>query len=206
MDGDKAPKTRRDGKVLNPQTGEWVSRRYAKKQGILEQAYKETQKYFQKQKVQEDTNDDVDLDNPPQTTGSLEDVADNFEEIDGSGLDIEVEDEEGSIEDFMSGPDHGEHQRSQEDSEYMSEEEFMEFYENKRSTGGERKSAGGIYTTSDAGRNTPRSAGNVNTGGRMNISEVDDDQPSQKDNEPKYKYVQTERGGMKKVRIDDEDD
>lgn len=129
-----------DGKVLNPDTGNFVSVKYARREGFLEKAEQATKEYFKKQE-EENKSGPIGPQSVPEEGGSLETV----NELSNDDLDeyfTENENEDVSAEDFL---DHL-------DEDLVSEEEFKE--NTKSSNPAQNTSAGSsMYTRTED--NTP---------------------------------------------------
>jgi hypothetical protein len=202
---EKYPKRNKDGKVLNPSTENWVQPNYAQGRGFLEEAERLTQQrlYDRDHPEPEETQDSV-----PETTGSLEDVGENFE---NAGIESEEEfdmepeyiDEDDPLNQLLDDADQEREtgKASFEDENLVSEEEFMNQFQEGGGSGqqaqgpGQKSSAGdhkGFYTT--------KGGGTSSQGAR--VEDVSEDSSGEEDDGPKYRYERTDTGGMRKVRID----
>jgi hypothetical protein len=198
------PKRNKDGKVLNPSTENWVQPNYAKGRGFLEEAERLTQQtlYDRDHPETEEPRDSV-----PETTGSLEDVGENFE---NAGVETEEEfdmepeyiDEDDPLNQLLDDADREREtgKASFEDENLVSEEEFMNQFQEgeggQQAQGpGQKSSAGdhkGVYTA--------KGGGTYSQGAR--VEDVSEDSSGEEEDGPKYRYERTDTGGMRKIRID----
>lgn len=189
------PETNEDGKVLNPDTDNWVTTGYAEGRGFIEEAKEYTQKHFydQDQTV-------------PETSGSLEDAGENLED---AGIDLEPEfvgDDE--LDEMLSDVDEeietgkGEFD---EDPSMVSEEEFMKQFDDTDNTnvGPNQKAKGGEYSGVYSSKNPKRnSLGERQKRNAENLRRRDENRKN-KQKQPNVKYVRTKRGGIKTVKLDE---
>lgn len=187
------PTEREDGKVLNPLTGNWIQKSYAKKQDILEQAKQSTQQHFKEQDSDESEADEIDR--LLQEAETLD--ADEAFEIDDLDID-DLDDDELERLDEHAQIDHPEIP----DSQFPNEEDFsakensfeqpptpegLEDAARQQQSTGEHK---GVYSSRNAARQTPSSQQPRTTGDKSLEEKHDDDE---------VRYVKTEHGGMKMV-------
>jgi len=207
---EKYPKRNKDGKVLNPSTENWVQPNYAEGRGFIEEAERLTQQtLYERDHPQEDPENVEESENVPETTGSLEDIGENFE---NAGIESEEEfdmepeyvDEDDPLNQLLDDADAereaGAGSFEKEDEGLVSEEEFMSQFqeggsESQAQGPGQRSSPDdhkGMYTAK--GGSSPSRQKTQNSPSSASSSEEDDG--------PKYRYERTDTGGMRKVRID----
>lgn len=173
------PTERDDGKVLNPSTDNWVTQGYADGRGFLEEAKEYTREHFKNK------SDDQEF----QEHG-LDDVAEKFEDagVPVNDLNDMMERAEESIQP---------HEDSSEDFNAMTEEEFMKSIEEEpQPQRGGDENFKGIYNSKSVPQTSERSSSSSSSQRRWN---------EERDG-AEYRYVRTERGGMRKERIDGSDD
>lgn len=188
------PKQNDEGKVLNPLTGNWVKRSYAKKQDILEQAEQNTQQHFKEQ----DSSTESDADEIDRLLREAENLdANEAFDIDEESLDALDDDELERLD------EHAEINHPElPDSPFPNEEDFsaeensfeqpptpegLEDAARNQQSSGEHK---GIYSGKNAGGHNPQT---------QQIEESNEKNLQQKHDDNEVRYVKTEQGGMKMV-------
>jgi hypothetical protein len=176
-----AKSERDDGRVLNPQTGNWVKKSYAKNIGVYREAKKATEEYFEDQVKEDASEEDIDeiLDQIDTEDDMDFDITeDDFIDVDPPDMN---EDDEEFEPKFSRPPTPPGMENMKPDSQ--------------RSQKKDGKRSGGIYTRGESGpQNSPYD--------RAKNSEIH--KRKRRTNE-KVKYIRTKTGGMKVVRPGDPD-
>ena len=135
------PKRNEDGKVLNPDSGNFVTVGYAERMDFLEEAEQATQEYF---KEQDDAEASVGPTDIPETSGGLETTTE---------LANDLEDDE--IEEYFNETSEEAEETTEEllqqsEDEVITEEEFMAQFEDEGDMTGSTNTPGeSLYTSTE---------------------------------------------------------
>lgn len=174
------------GKVKNPLTGNFITKDYAKREGVLDQAKQHTQQHFMEQDQSGDTSEEID---------KLLEEAENAE----PGEAFEIEDEELERLDERADINHPE----VPDSEFPDEEEFDNEFKQPPTPEGLDQAAQSQQGSGEDYQGIYSARGNTKPPKPQSTEEKSFEQ---KHEDTEVRYVRTEYGGMKTVYPNEQDE